>query len=398
MKTSLSRDSDNTYESKRFNQIQTILTQKKFLELYAEELNLPINHVETAPGKWVSVMKCAGSDENLKSIILNSHIDVVPVYPDHWKHPPFSAHKDQNGDIWARGSQDMKLVGIQYMEAIRRLRAKNSEWKPKRTFYVMWVPDEEIGGHDGMEKLILNHRDYFDSLNIGYELDEGLANPENVYRVFYGERSPWWIKVIATGQPGHGSAFIKNSAGERLHKYLAKVMEFRNFEENRLNSNDDEDIQALGDVTTVNWTIASGGVQPNVVPAELSAVLDFRVTPKFPIAKFQEMVENWAKEIGGIKIEYIQKCLFQGCSDLNSDFVKNLEKSFSELKIDYKYEIFPAATDARYLRELDIPSIGFSAMIGEEILLHDHNERLNEKTFLRGVEIYETILGNFGEF
>ena len=26
------------------------------------------------------------------------------------------------------------------------------------------------------------------------------------------------------------------------------------------------------------------------------------------------------------------------------------------------------------------------------ILLHDHNERVNEKTFLRGVEIYEGVI------
>ena len=151
-------------------------------------------------------------------------------------------------------------------------------------------------------------------------------------------------------------------------------------------------------MSTVNWTIANGGVQPNVVPAELSATFDFRVTPKFHVDDFQKMIETWAEEIGGIKVEYIQKCLFQDCSDLKCDFVANLEKSFKELDIDYKYEIFPAATDARYLRELGIPSIGFSAMINEEILLHDHNERLNEKTFLRGVEMYETILGNLGHF
>ena len=38
------------------------------------------------------------------------------------------------------------------MEAIRKL--KTEKWQPKRTIHVLWVPDEEIGGHDGMEKLI----------------------------------------------------------------------------------------------------------------------------------------------------------------------------------------------------------------------------------------------------
>jgi len=27
----------------------------------------------------------------------------------------------------------------------------------------------------------------------------------------------------------------------------------------------------LGDVTTVNWTVSEGGVQPNVVPSEMSS-------------------------------------------------------------------------------------------------------------------------------
>ena len=61
------------------------------------------------------------------------------------------------------------------------------------------------------------------------------------------------------------------------------------------------------------------------------------------------------------------------------------------------YENLYIFAEARYLREYGIPSIGFSPMIREEILLHDHNERLNEKTFLRGVEIYETVLKNLAE-
>jgi acetylornithine deacetylase/succinyl-diaminopimelate desuccinylase-like protein len=41
-----------------------------------------------------------------------------------------------------------------------------------------------------------------------------------------------------------------------------------------------------------------------------------------------------------------------------------------------------------------IPAIGFSPMINTPQLLHDHNEFLNEKVFMRGVEIYETLIEN----
>ena len=53
-------------------------------------------------------MTWKGSDSELGSILLNSHIDVVPVFPDKWDHPPFSAHKTDDGWIYGRGTQDMK--------------------------------------------------------------------------------------------------------------------------------------------------------------------------------------------------------------------------------------------------------------------------------------------------
>ena len=58
-------------------------------------------------------------DPSLSSIMLNSHMDVVPVFPEHWTYPPFSAHKDEDGNIYGRGTQDMKSVGIQHFEAVR---------------------------------------------------------------------------------------------------------------------------------------------------------------------------------------------------------------------------------------------------------------------------------------
>lgn len=111
-------------------------------------------------------------------------------------------------------------------------------------------------------------------------------------------------------------------------------------------------------------------------------------------------------------------------------------------------EIFPAATDSRFLREvfqsilkliminltcvfcmytcistktrsrttalktyfhfvllfsfqLGYPAIGFSPMNNTPILLHDHDEFLNENVFLRGIEIYceiITALGNRAPF
>lgn len=57
-----------------------------------------------------------GLNEKLPSIVLNSHMDVVPVYPEQWSFDPFGAEIDENGNIYGRGAQDMKSVSIQYKQ------------------------------------------------------------------------------------------------------------------------------------------------------------------------------------------------------------------------------------------------------------------------------------------
>lgn len=39
-----------------------------------------------------------------------------------------------------------------------------------------------------------------------------------------------------------------------------------------------------------------------------------------------------------------------------------------------------------------LPVIGFSPINNTPILLHDHNEMLNENVFLAGIKVYEELL------
>ncbi|KAL0536948.1 hypothetical protein IC582_025911 [Cucumis melo] len=61
-------------------------------------------------------------------------------------------------------------------------------------------------------------------------------------------------------------------------------------------------------------------------------------------------------------------------------------------------EIFPASTDARYFRNLGLPAIGFSPMVNTPILLHDHNEFLNQAEYLKGIEVYESIIKAYASY
>lgn len=77
------------------------------------EVGLQVEVHELSPGKHMVLMSWIGTEPALPSIQLNSHVDVVPAEADKWMYHPFSAEKTGNGDIFARGSQDMKCVGMQ---------------------------------------------------------------------------------------------------------------------------------------------------------------------------------------------------------------------------------------------------------------------------------------------
>uniref|UniRef100_A0A670YS77 Aminoacylase 1 n=1 Tax=Pseudonaja textilis TaxID=8673 RepID=A0A670YS77_PSETE len=162
-------------------------TAIKFLERIASELNLQCLKVEVCPDRVITILTWKGTNPQLRSILLNSHTDVVPVFEKYWQHDPFLAFKDSEGNIYGRGAQDMKCVSIQYLETIRRLKAEGRRFP--RTIHMSFVPDEEVGGHKGMELFVKTPE--FAALNVGFALDEGLANPTDTFTVFYGEKCPW---------------------------------------------------------------------------------------------------------------------------------------------------------------------------------------------------------------
>ena len=47
----------------------------------------------------------------------------------------------------------------------------------------------QVGGQLGMESFLKSQA--WTELNVGFALDEGLANPGDEFTVFYGERMPW---------------------------------------------------------------------------------------------------------------------------------------------------------------------------------------------------------------
>ena len=85
------------------------------------------------------------------------------------------------------------------------------------------------------------HTPEFKAMNVGFGLDEGIAGPQEVMPLFYGERNAFWIKVrfnspkrmstsikvTCPGSPGHGSMFLENTAGEKAQYMINKLLAYR---------------------------------------------------------------------------------------------------------------------------------------------------------------------------
>ncbi|XP_061709940.1 aminoacylase-1-like isoform X2 [Cydia pomonella] len=327
----------------------------EFLKRQANELQLPVVVHEIMPGKPVVVITWKGMEPQLPAILLNSHMDVVPVYKEFWTHPPFEAKISEDGYIYARGTQDMKSVGMFHLEAVRRLKAAGV--RLKRTVHVSFVPDEEIGGEHGMK--VFAQSEQFRALNVGFGLDESCPTTSTkVIRAFNGEKTNRQSKVTCRGNPGHGSLLLPNTAGEKLHYILDKFMKCRAGEMEKQAQG-----AYVGDLVTINLT--------------------------------QIEIRKWCTEAGeDVTFEYIRHNAPVKITkiDESNQFWTALLCAVKEMGYDVLCNVCPGTTDARFVRQQGIPVINFSPILNSPVLLHAHDERIHVDVFRQGIDIMEKVL------
>eukprot|EP01084_Bolivina_argentea_P306793 530201_1 len=363
--------------------------------------------IEPIPNKPIVIGSIFGSEPSLPCIVLNGHYDVVPVAEEHWDVNPFEAVKTNEGHIFGRGAQDMKCVLIQYIISLSRGLEKG--WTPRRTIHLTFVPDEEIGGREGM-KLLLVSPQWERMQPVGLVLDEGLANTGEAFTVFKGERKILWLRVEATGPTGHASRFIENAAMPKLIEVCQKALAFREEQRKKLGVEGGcahASSKKLGDVATLNLTMLKGGFPMddkmesfalNTIPTVAYAGFDVRIPLNMSVKDISDLLNEWCAA-EGVKWEFApwHSTSFKPHCVSSTDREKNpfwgtFLDSMEEMGHKIEVEIFPAATDSRMIRELGINAFGFSPMRRSPILLHENNEYIDESVFVEGIGVYEKLL------
>ena len=145
-------------------------------------------------------------------LVLNAHLDVVPAQPEQF-HP-----QTKNGQLWGRGSYDMKGAAAVYLQIVRDLAAMAADERPN--VQVQFVTDEEIGGHRGAERLVPE----------GFVGEFMIAGEPTNLNICHAAKGVFWVTIHLEGRPGHAAmpwqtdnpmVLLSQGLGRLLQRYPA---------------------------------------------------------------------------------------------------------------------------------------------------------------------------------
>jgi acetylornithine deacetylase/succinyl-diaminopimelate desuccinylase-like protein len=383
---------------------------------------------EPAPGRAVLTGRIEGS-EPLKPLVLNHHMDVVPADSSHWSHPPFGGEVT-GGYVWGRGTLDTKDLGVIHLLALERLIQEGATFR--RPVIFLAVPDEETGGSQGMDWLVEHH---LDALDPEWVWDEGgggikgLLGNRPMFGVAVAEKQIQHLRLVATGEAGHGSMPHENNANVTLMRALNRVLRPRPMRVNDVTAAMFREIAQAqrfplsfllrhmdNPVTlrlagrrlaatkimnamlrdTISLTMLKAGYKVNVIPKQAEAGIDCRLLPDTDAAQFRRWLET---TIGDerVRVETVKTSVPTAISPIEGPFFDAVQHAVARHVPDgivFPLQM-PGGSDSRFFRARNIPAYGFAPPVLElsDIdRVHGVDERISIENLVLGVKIARDII------
>ncbi len=383
-----------------------------------------------------SLLYCwKGSDAQLSPVLLIGHMDVVPALdPDKWEQPPFSGAVS-NGFIWGRGTLDDKVNVISILEAVEMLLKEG--FQPKRTLYLAFGQDEEVGGAHGAGKMAA----YLEQQQVkaGFLLDEGMmiarglvpGIAKDVALIGIAEKGYLSLELSVDAEAGHSSLPPKETsigilstavsrleqhpmpAGfcEPVNEFLDHVgpempffsrMAFANrwlFKPLILQKYESTHAGRSVVRTSTAPTEFHSGVKENVIPGHASAIVNFRILP----GETSEQVIQHVKEVVHDERVHLKRYGHgnepTAVSDYRSDSYSAVRKTISQIfpGVLVSPSLVVAATDARHYSPVAANLYRFIPIIVQPDDLdriHGLNERIAEADFKNCIRFFRQLILN----
>ncbi|PFO04868.1 acetylornithine deacetylase [Bacillus sp. AFS076308] len=315
----------------------------------------------------VAVLKGAGGG---KSIILNGHIDVVPVGDEsNWDHEPFSG-VIECGNLYGRGSTDMKGGNVALLMAMEAIIANGIKLKGDVIFQS--VIEEESGGAGTLAAVLR-----------GYQADGAIIPEPTNMKMFPKQQGSMWFRITVTGKAAHGGTRYEGVSA--IEKSLIVIQSLQQLEKDRNARVTDPLFKKIPIPIPINIGKMMSGDWPSSVPD--TAVIEGRmgVSPDESIQSAQMEMEKCLQDLCDqdewlkrhpLKLEWFGGRWQPGSLETNHPLINELTKSFIEVKGEPPViEASPWGTDGGILSTVGhTPVVVFGP--GLTAVAHDANEHI----------------------
>jgi len=317
-----------------------------------------------------------------KSLLFNSHIDVMPAdEKDGWSHPPFTP-VIEDGKMYGRGTADMKAGLMASVMAVKLL--QDAGYELPGDVIITSVCDEEGGGNGSMQAVMR-----------GWKAD-GVVNCEGTSDELILAHMGWvFFRVDFEGKACHSGG--KKNGVSAIDKAIKVI--------NALNEKEHDWLltykHPLLPAPNLNIGVIEGGTAGSTVPGECSFSTCVHFIPNQMshdqvVSEFTDVVERVAKSDAWLEKHPPKITMYQAGNGFEMEpeheFVKTFQKAYQECRgKEVKIVGSPSGCDSRLWRNIaKCPTIQFGP--GNLSECHAVDEWVSLESYLQSILIYANLI------
>lgn len=322
---------------------------------------------------------------NGKSIILNGHVDTVPLDDlSKWTNHPLSG-TIKDGLLYGRGASDMKAGVAAMILAVKYI--NDLQIEHKGDIIIQSVVDEEGGGNGTLS-----------CITEGYLADAAIVTEPTELQILCASRGVYLLEVEVEGSPIHSC--LKWSGVNAIEKMIKIIQGLSELERQWLAIRKNPLLPS----PTITLGEIQGGISAATVPGKCTARFDVKYLPE-QVDEYGNVTKINGEDIKR-EVEEKIKYICQGDEwladhpvkmnwyisvnpysiSVNEPIVKTISNNYQALTGSYHISGMPSGADARHLYNVrKIPTVIFGP--GKLKNAHSINEHVDINEFLLSIKV-----------
>eukprot|EP00053_Salpingoeca_punica_P014504 m.131829 g.131829 ORF g.131829 m.131829 type:complete len:530 (+) comp16473_c0_seq2:1170-2759(+) len=324
-----------------------------------------------------------------RSLILNGHVDVVPLGPlDMWEAAPFEPH-ERDGWLYGRGAGDMKAGVAAFVFAMDALRAIGMQ--PAAPVYMQSVVEEECTGNGTLA-----------CLQRGYRADIALIPEPFADKLISAQVGVVWFQIMLRGLPTH---VAYAGTGANAIESAWPIIQALHVLEEEWNRPERKHPSFAGVAHPVNLNIGriSGGDWPSSVPAWCTVDVRIAVYPDQDMTQARADLEKCVRDAAA-KVPFLANSppeivyhgfIAEGYELKGADAAVQKLRAAHQACFGKDLELTPttATTDARFFGlYADTPALVYGPTAES---IHGFNERVLLESVLRNTQTIACFIADW---